>query len=225
MVLLEAPGLGFELQYELSIAGSAPLPPRIGYAGTVSHYVPFALAAVPGVWLTLCTVIHALAERHRHKTFRVELPGGGIVSADGQSAQDVAQLLNAAEVLFERQLQAHLASEQQQLETTEPYFALVDQAAQRLLEHRRDLGIPEGAFEGYPLRHALDEMADLLTDCRTMRQRSILAHRLGRVVWLLHQLEQRSGNPTSTTDEAQQALAAAAQVVENLPEEVFGPMG
>ncbi|MFE3032912.1 hypothetical protein ACFXKY_14860 [Streptomyces canus] len=202
-----------DLEEELRKAGAEPLPQDVHRsAHSVPEYVVVAVTAGPGIWLALRTAIRGLAERHRHKGFAIELPGGGTFSADGHSAKEVALLLTAAERLFEHQNQ-----------TPDHHFAAVDRVARQLLAHRADLVVPDEPWASIvSVISPLDAVAALLDDCQTVRQRHDLVGFLTQVVEGYRLLEEMTGDQVATTVEADRALTAVAEVIRDLPHGIFG---
>ncbi|MGX1913646.1 hypothetical protein ACWIID_33105 [Streptomyces phaeochromogenes] len=220
----EAPGVVYlevsrdieaELWSELLRADAALLEDRASLQiARVPDYVVVALAAAPGAWLALRTAIRAVADRHKHKTFHVELPGGGAISADGQSAQDVTRLLETAQTLFEREAQARITD-------IDRHYAALAHAAQQLLANRDGLSVDES------VTNYLDATAEALVDWAAgSRQRSWLSWCLSNSVMSLWALQLRSSSPAATTEEARQALTAAAEALANPPADpFFNPFG
>ncbi|MFG3518536.1 hypothetical protein [Streptomyces bobili] len=132
------------------------------------------------------------------------------MSADGHSAKEVARLLSAAEGLFE-----HVS------QTPDQHFVAVDRVARQLLAHRADLVVPEPWATIVSIDSSLDGVAALLDDCRTMQQRHALVGFLTGVVNGNRNLEDMTGQPAATTAESQQALAAVAEVIRDLPRGIF----
>ncbi|WP_208903135.1 hypothetical protein [Streptomyces incarnatus] len=199
------------LEEELRKAGAEPLPQdEYHSARSLPDYAVIAVTAGPGIWLALRAAIRGLAERHRHKGFILELSGGHTMSADGHSAKEVARLLVAAEQLL-----------QCQNRTQDQHFDAVDRVARQLLAHRADLVIPEPWGALISVDSSLDGAAALLDDCRTTRQRHALVGFLAEVVRSNGNLEDMAGQSVATTTEAQQALAAVADVIRGLPRGIF----
>ncbi|MFE7777296.1 hypothetical protein ACFU5O_26065 [Streptomyces sp. NPDC057445] len=159
----------------------------------------------------------ALVERHKDKTFSLDLPGGARVSADGRSAEEVERLLKASEEMLRRQLAAQrLTTEAPEL-PEDPQHELVEQAARGLLEQRADIAGAGEWERHFPVGAYLDGMAELVGNCRTARDRTTLAAFLAQVVNNLRFLERIGSSPAAATEVARQALDRAAEALADRP--------
>ncbi|HVQ39018.1 MAG TPA: hypothetical protein VMS31_15885 [Pyrinomonadaceae bacterium] len=93
------------------------------------QFVVIAIAASSGAWLCIRTAIKGLAERNRHKTFRLVLSDGTHLVADGYSIDQLARLVQLVSDQYVERLK--------EMENPQDLRQAIAQVTKKLLDHRR----------------------------------------------------------------------------------------
>jgi len=193
----------YDVERALGDAGAAPLPERARAFGafgiTGPAYAVIAVAASPGVWLCVRAAIQTIGERHRHKTFRFDLPDGTSFTVDGYSTTSLTTILAAAGEVYERHLkEARKLRERRQ--------TLANQAARKLLDHHDDLAVDEVT------ERCLDQVAGVLGDRRANHPDALLRC-LRLAVEAFQEREQQTDRLPVTAEDARSALAEVTELL------------
>ncbi|MEU4497005.1 hypothetical protein AB0F96_27075 [Streptomyces sp. NPDC023998] len=126
-------------------------------------------------------------------------------SVDGRPVRRTPEAVSE----MQRRIAAAAAAERRREEAARKRHTLILPVARRLVENREGLAPDEDADDW------LDEVTTLLKDCRTPTQKVSLERYVAAAVRSLKKWEQNTARPAAVTPEAQLALAAATELLQD----------